>query len=455
MKTSHKRIWSSLRALLVGAALFAPSVSMDGQEVPTVLGQDGTVFRLYQGTYGDLFGEGTEADSESPVLALDIRHGDGSSSRLLVPGSETAAKESSASMIFEDSAGIVYLVWETLFNGQHPLLQLTSFDGAEWSELIEITSNIFANKGALQLVVQRENARAIVGGLENKPRTTLHLSWREESVGVSRKVHSPIIFEEGQYLGWAPIIDLSGYVLVDDTSAPPEVPDLENALSLQMGTNRHRVVAGFINPQTHRLVTLEIETLSQTISNIADAVRAGIVVIGLTANTHAELAEMAQAEVLAQGTAFHEAARRHLADQVRLIVEESQEDLTPAGIISISESVRAGIVVIGSRIGPFGLANPRNTEIIAVGESATSDEPKHYFQITVVSDREAPEVGGPAELMLSESGQNVIVTWEEEGHVFYRESLEEGWSEPSSIELTEDLDREMIFQMLSDRVRAD
>ncbi len=452
LRTSTLRTLTAAAVWCVALCLLAPLAY--AQDVPTVLGQDGTVFRLHQGLAGDLLGEGAGVDPDSPVLALDVRRGDGSSERLLVPGTESSDLESSASMVFEDRTGIVYLAWETLFNGQHPLLQLTSFDGALWSELIEITGNIFANKGTPQLVAQRETAR-IVDSTENQHRTTLHLSWWEESVDVSRKLHAMIILDEGRYLGWAPVIELGNYMLDVDASAPPPVPGLEHALILQAGRNLRTVVSAFINPHTHRLITLEIEALSQVISSIADGIRAQIIVIGLNAGSRFELAEMARAEVLAQGTAFHEAALQYLADQVAATVEQSEVDFSPAGITSISDLIRAQIIVIGSRIGPGGLANPRESEIIAVGETATGGDPQHYYQITVVSDREAPEVGGPAELMLSESGEKVIVIWEVEGYVFYSESLSDGWSETSSIELTDDLDRETVYEMLAVRVRAD
>ena len=423
----------------------------------TALGHEGTVFRLYQGLYGELFPEGAEAEPDSPVLALDVRYSGGLSERLLVPGTETDDQDSSASMVFEDTTGVVYLAWETLFNGQHPLLQLTSFDGVEWSETIEVTGNVFAGKGVPELVVRRETDRVTVDGVEvRKSRTTLHMSWWEEATeAISRKLHALIILDDGQYIGWTPILDLGNYLLEDEGFAPAEVPGLENALRLQPGRDHRRVVVGFVNPQTHRLITLEIEALSQVISTIADQIRAQIVVIGLQADTPAELAEMARDEVLAQGTAFHESARQYLADQVAATVEQSEVEFSPAGIESIADQIRAQIVVIGLRIGNGGLFDPVGSEIIAVAKSATAGEPEHYYQVTVASDRPAPEVGAPAELMLSDSGRNVIVTWDQEGYVFYLESLGDGWSEPSSIELSEDLDREAVYRMLSERVRAD
>ncbi len=447
-----------LSAVLVLAAICLPAPESHAGEAPSVLGQDGTVFRLHQGLYGSLFGEdGIGADPDSPVLALDVRRNDGSIERWLVPGTESRDLESSASLVFEDKTGVVYLVWETLFNGLHPLLQLIGFDGALWSERIGITGNVFADKGALQLVVQREVDPVLQEGVESlKDRTTLHLTWWEEAAGVSLKRHALIILEEGRYLGWAPILDLADYVLASGDERPPEVPGLESSVRLQAGSDHRTVVAGFVNPYTHRLVTLEIEALSQTLGSFAEDVRAGIVVIGLGARTRSELAEMVRSEVQAQGSTLHEAAREYLAERAAAIVEDSEEELTSAGITAMADDVRAGIVVIGSRIGAGGLEDPRDSEVIAVGQSATGgDGPYHYYQVSVASDREAPIVDAPARLWLSDSGQNVIVTWEEEEAVHYRESVGDGWGESHAIKLTEDLDRELVYRMLAERVRAD
>ncbi len=448
----HRRL-----LVLAAAALLGLSATLvAAQATPTVLGQDGTVFRLHQGLYADLFGDGIQAYPDSPVLALDVRRNDSSAERLLVPGTETRDLESSASLVFEDKTGVVYLVWETVFNGLHPLLQLISFDGTVWSERIGITSNIFAHKGAPRLVVQRETDEILSDGeASQRDRTTLHLTWWEEALDVSRKRHALIILEEGRYLGWAPILELGDYVLDSGDFDPPAVPGLENALRLQPGRSHRMVVAGFVNPHTHRLITLEIEAISQVISSIADDIRAQIVVIGVSARSRSELAEMARAEILARGTGFHEAARQYLAEQVAGAVEATEQDFSPDGISLIADDIRAQIVVIGSRIGQGGVANPRESEIIEVGQTAIGGGPYHYYQISVVSDRPAPEVGGPAELMLSESGQDLIVTWEADGAVYYRESEGDGWSETHAIELNEDLDRETVYRMLEDRVRAD
>ncbi|MCP3959812.1 MAG: hypothetical protein GY719_18340 [bacterium] len=446
--SAAKRIERTVRILgiLALACLVASAAAAQGRDL--VLGSDGTVFRLQAGSYGELFPEGRETYPDYPVLALDVTSSDGVSERLLVPGTETWDPESSPSLVYEKSIGVLYLLWQTDFNGIHPLFELTSFDGAEWSDVIEISHGPFTRKGSPRLAITRE---ASEGGSE---RIVLHLVWREEAAGVSLKRYAPIIIDGGSYLGWSPVIDLASFQPSDD-GALSDVRGLENALAVRPGQNPHSIVIGFLNPETHRLSTLEVELVPQAVASLADGVRGHIVIIGVNAASHDELAEAAREKVLEDGGAFHESARRYIADEVGETVRQSREALTPEGIVSIADGVRGHIVIIGAHIGSGGLGDSGESQILEIGQAAAGGAPYHYLEVSVVSDRKVPEIDGVGELILSESGRNVIIAWEQDGAVFYRESIEESWSEPVMIELSESLDRETVFQMLEERVRTD
>ena len=415
-----------------------------------VLGSDGTVFRLHEGTYGELFPEGAEADAEAPVLALDVLRAEGPAERWLVPGTESPDPDSSSSVVFEDNLG-VYVLWETLFNGLHPQLKLTSFDGFEWSEVIEIANGPFSFKGSPELLITRERSR----NPEVEDRTTLHLTWWEESAGAVLKRYAPVFIQGGSYIGWSPVFELSDFLAAAEDEALPEVPGLERALSLRAGKNDRTVVAGFLNPRTHRLSAVEMEVLPSALGNMADKARAHIVILGSSAKSLGELARGVGEKMVELGGDFHEATLDYMTARVMAAVESAPDELTPAGIESIADKARAHIVILGSQFGPDGLVNLGEPQILAIGQAASGGEPYQYVRVSVVSDREAPQVGGPAELFLSESGQNMIVSWEDEGRIYYVESAEEGWSEPSAIDLTEDLDRETAYRMLSERIHAD
>ena len=434
--------------MLVAVCPWTPSLAAESQQI--VLGSDGTVFRLYEGTYGDLFPEGAEAQTENSVLALEVLRSEGVVERWLVPGTESADPDGSSSIVFEKNLG-VYVLWEALFNGLHPQLKLTSFDGAQWSEVIEIDGGPFRFKGSPQLLVTRESSRH----LDVPDRTILHLTWWEESAGAALKRYAPIFIQGGSYIGWSPVIELADFLAAGEGELLPEVPGLERALSLRPGKNDHTVVAGFLNPQTHRLSAVEIEVLPTALGRMADKARAHIVILGSSAKSHEELAKGLGEKMVELGSEFHEATLTYMMDRVTSVVAAAPETLTPEGIESIADKARAHIVILGSQFGSDGLVNVGDPQILEIGQSPSGGGPYQYVKVSVASDREAPEVGGPAELMLSESGQSMIVSWEEEDRVHYLESTSEGWSEPIVIELTEELDRETAYRMLAERVRAD
>ncbi|MEM7584813.1 MAG: hypothetical protein AAF560_15585 [Acidobacteriota bacterium] len=314
--------------------------------------------------------------------------------------------------------------------------------------MIEIADGPFTVKGSPELVVTRDQSR--------NDRTTLHVTWWQEEGGSVLKRYAPIFIIDGGTSGWAPVVDLASYVQVsEELIVEPFAPGLEHSLSLRSGRADRTVVTGFLNPETNRLSTLEIEVLPQVLGNMADEARAQIIILGLTVGSLQELGIAAENTMFELGGEFHHATLAYMAAQVRAEIEASDEELTEDGILSIADKARAQIIILGSQFGPDGLANIVEPRVLEIGQSASGGAPYQYLKVSMISDRVSPEVGGPAELLLSESGLNVIVTWEDGERIFYRESVADGWSEPSYIELSEDLDREMAYRILEERVRAD
>ena len=259
----------------------------------------------------------------------------------------------------------------------------------------------------------------------------------------------------GSYGGWSPVVDLSSFLPEVEDPELPEVPGLENAVCLGPGRNERTVVAGFLDPLTHHLSTLEIEVLPQVLGNMADEARAYLIVSGITAPTLADLAQATVDNMIEHGGEFHEVALAYMAEEVRKVIESSEDELTDDTIASMADEVRAIIIVSGSRFGADGLANTSDSQILEVSLTADGEGPTQYVKVSAVSDRVAPEVNGIAELILSESGRGVIVKWETETHVYYRQSEDDGWTEVRAIELTESLDRDQVHRMLEDFVRAE
>ena len=173
---------SLLPILLVALLLAAPAAASSGR---AVLGADGTLVELLDGTYAELFADGNEADGDAEVLALALTAADGTVHHTLVPGTDSGPAETSPTLVY-DGAGLFYVLWEGRFNVVHPLLYLAAFDGNAWSEPVEITGNPLAHKGHPQLVVTH-------GDAEEGPSAVAHLVWWEESSLGSRKRWAPVL----------------------------------------------------------------------------------------------------------------------------------------------------------------------------------------------------------------------------------------------------------------------
>jgi hypothetical protein len=454
MKPSIHRlsIFGVLLALLLAAAAPAVAESSD----PTVLGRDGAVWRLLSGSYGELFPEGAEADPRRAALALEVSRAGDEAERWLVPGSVGRDVDAVRNLVLEERTQLVYVLWEGLLNGVHPMLYLTSFDGSAFSEVIEISGSPFSSKGSPQLVVTRESSPLAGSDKAGNAgeRTILHLVWWEELAGTSRKLYSPIILEQGMYLGDAPVFDLGGLVPEGgDKGWEPVTGGIGNALVARPGKDSRTLVVGFLDPESHHLVTLRLRVLPRELGELAEGAAAAAIELGAEAASREELADQLHAAVLELGAAFHEASRLYMADRAELLVASAEEESTPDGLSILAEKLRAEVIIIGIRIGANGLDSPDDTQVVSIGPEGEAGNHGHLLGVSVVGDRPAPEVDGPASLFLSESGYHALVVWEGEGdRLYYRESTPEGWTEAAFLQLGPELDRETAYGILADRI---
>lgn len=457
-----KRIKQSIRvavalALLCMVAL--PSSAFQTRESPVALGADGTLLRLLDGAYGDLFPDGAAARESDPVLALEIVAPGGESVRFIVPGTENADEEDSAILVLDDPSGAVYLLWETKFNGLHPLLRLARFADGSFSEVLDITSGPFADKGDPQLLITRESAMLAEQAEDSFPvRTLVHVAWWQEGPAVSRKLYAPILISGDSFVPPA-VLDLSSFLSISGDFEPAAIDQtLENLLVISPGADQRSIIAGFLDPDRHRLVTLRIEALPLPLTALGDKIPAEIVIIGRRAVSLPELADEVGHRVYELGWAFHESSRTYIAEHVRRSVAGANaEDLSPEFLAALGDRVRQEILAIGSAIDINGLSNPSVGQILALDQAADAEGLVHALRVTVVSDREAPNgVGseGRARLFVSRSGQHALVAWEGEGQIYFQESLELGWGEVGVVELRPEIDRESIYRMFQDRISS-
>lgn len=435
---------------LVAFTLFG-STPILAEGAGPVLGADGSVLRLLTGLYGELVA-GDVVAPDLPVLVLESTASDGAVERHLVPGTGSADIESSPSLVFDESSQRVWLLWEQLVNGIHPVLQLTSYDGEIFSEGIQLNAGIFAEKGSPQLLVTREDSGVV-------DRTVLHVTWWQGRPGeVSRKLYAPIVLVNGERGESIPVFDLSAFVAVPLDPPGPVSPADADLLTLRRGAHSLSTLVGFLEPETRRLVQLELELVPRQLSAFAEKARIEIVIIGNRLRSRGGLAEEVRRRLVDLDDSLHLASRIYLAERVAMLIESSPEGDVESeeGLLAMAEKARIEIVIIGSGIDTHGIDGSHEAFFVDIdGDIELGGIPQHLLEVSPLAEFAAPDIPTEAvssRLFLSESGREALVAWEQGERVFYRETREGAWSEVTFFEKSLELDTGAIYQMLEERI---
>lgn len=438
------------------------------------LGSGGELFQVTTGTYGALFPGGRQTAASNPVLGLDIARPGEAVERILVPGTEEADVESSPYILVEGSSNTVFLVWEIRINDIHSLLRLASFDGTSWSTPIHIGKNPFSLKTAPQLAITHDTYRvAGTDGAVHRKRTILHLIWAEEEGSAAdsyRTWYTPLIIEEGKHVGSISVYDLNEFH--EPASFAATAPaggwtSLARTPTIQSGRDDRTVVVAFGDPDTRSLVTLEIDSLPAELSMLADPARAQIVDLGRRMGYPAKFqtfAESVHKKVQELGDAFQPEVARAIANRVREVILEG--GAAGQELRSVADGARAQIVDLGAKLSRRGLRSTQamsSTGPTTLSEVRTGPDedpegaPPHLILFSEVSNRPAPEVGnGEVRMFVSESGEHLILAWQEGNRMRYRSSQGEGtesWSGVREIVLGGSLDLEKAYEILRQRAR--
>lgn len=448
---------SILASILLAGSLAGPAVA---QDKTAALGASGEVYLAKVGTYKELFPKDHAADPGNTVLAVDLIQPGTALQRLLVPYTTGADVETSPAVLFEDDSNTLFLVWASRINYINSVLMLATFDGAHWGPPIQITGNPFSSKSSPQLAINRDTFLVSdgSGNTITRRRTIINVVWEEPNMaGNADILYTPVILEEGTYLGWAPVYnlnDLVGRQPFDSGFAPPD--SLVQSPVLQSGRDARTLLVGFASAETRALSTVEIDVLPEELSQLAEGARANIIDIGRTfyPSDRQSMADKSKAYIIARGTAFHDDVIRYIADQIHdQILADHDNDLTV-----LAEGARANIIDIGARLSGRGLrdrnGDAKSTiERIESADAANNPAPAHLLHFRVASNRPVPAVGANGlRVFLSDSGEDALVAWTDTGKVLYRLSQDGGWSDQRQIKLSDSLDLEKAYSILKQRV---
>lgn len=438
---------------LVGSPLWA---SLHGDEV---LGADGEVYFVREGTYGQLFPDGRAVDPSHPVLALEVTSPDGSQKRLLVEGSEGPDQDHLPFLLYEESSHTVFVLWETRFNVIHPILILSGYNGT-WMPPVEVIGNPFAPKTSPRIAVTRDTLQG--HGSDGAPathhRTVLHLVWREEAAGgTTDAFYAPVVFDDGLLVGRSTAFGLSDF----DTSATSPTalsPDLENALAISRGRDDRTVVVAFASPVTRRLVTVEIDALAAQLSQLGEEARMHIIDLGAQSSYPAgyrKVAELARMHIIDLGAkGFQAEVVQAMAQRVSELI---LEDRGTEPLEVIADRARMHIIDLGAKLSDRGLRSSAASSTAQIkeipGQDPLGDPPLQLLNFRLVASWPSPEVGaGPLRYFPARSGRGLLIAWQEDGKVRYRETQGDAWSSTKEIALSPSMNSSRAYRILEARM---
>ncbi len=430
----------------------------------TALGSGGEIYMVRTGTYGSLFPGKKDFPRDSAVLALDIQKPGAALQRILVPGTSGTEIEMTPSVVFEDDSQTVFLLWGSAINF-HPTLELAGFDGIRWSKTIDVVGNPFASKTSPQFAITRDSYEE-PGASADDPavthhQTILHLIWQEENAGGQLQTfYSPIIINDGVYIGLNPVYNLDDNLPDRSAVVSTDVPSaLVRAPVVQSGRDDRTVVITHVSASTGQLVTLEVDVLPAQLSQLADGMRSHIIDLGarLFPQDLPTLAEKCRSHIIDLGRAFHPEVIQPIADQVKAQILAGDPD---AGLQSMADAVRSHIIDLGAKLSRRGLrsVNPDAAKIVEIGDTSDSVTPgaerASLLQFRVTSTLPVPTGGtGTVRIFVSQTGENLIVSWAQADRVVYRNSQGSGWSDPKELRFSDSLNLAKAYDILDQKVR--
>jgi hypothetical protein len=445
-----RNLLRSFALLALLAPVAASPVLATATSTPVELGSDGTIYRLWTGTFGELFGpENTAVPGTMPVLAVDIVAPGQPLMRHLVPGTEGTETEGSAALLFDRTSSSVHIVWSsrTIANLTSSRLHLRSLAPEGWTELIELSGASLTDKSGLRLALTSDDYAASVDGVATRiPRRVLHLVWVETVADVTRAFYSPVVFTNGSYLGWNPVVALDETFTPDSPLVPagPVSAGLREAPSLATSPTG-KVTASFIHSQSLQLVTVEVQALPGELGELAEMARGHIVELAQTLGPEdrTQLATLARGHIVELAREFHPSAATYFGDRTGELLISAEASLDGA---ALAEMARGHIVELGREILAGGLANrcaeqELLLEIPPLDPAASGPAPtfSQFFVLRRVAHWGIPAdlVAPDARILVSTDGGRATIAWTGEGHLFYREAAAGGeWSPVRDLDLT-------------------
>lgn len=425
------------------------------------LSEDGSLLQVQMGSYGSLFPGSGRYPAENQVLALDITTVGGATVRHLVPDTEGTEVEAFPTLVRD--GGQTFILWSSQVDRQSTLL-LVGFDGDGWTQSIEVSGDSSPVKGPPKIRLTRDvyEDDGVVA-----TRLVAHIVWWEEVNSGVRVLYTPIVFFDGTYLGWNPVLSLADVDNHPDAPEPLGNEALFRAPSVLQGTSESSVIVALPQQRSDRLMTLRIAMQPVALLELADDARSRLLSVGAASpdgGTILSLADDIRMHIVGVGRSapaprLFRGIRDYIGSEVYVSMlaagssYDADEDLQSLGDLVWRTVISSGASILGhglsAEVPPCGLLHLGRTP-------SAAELSRHQIEICLVSDRAAPETKAdmPHTILTSADGTDLLVAWvDENGTISYRRSVGDGWTGVRATAKRPELSTEQGLQLLRHQLR--
>lgn len=446
---------SLIRTIAFGILAGGFVTSAAATSAPAVLGSGGELYRLVKAT--DALGD--------PLLLLSTQQPDGTIELTTVPQTEGAGVEGSAHLIYESTSRTLFLTWEERFNFIHHKIRLIGYSQGTWTEVIDVAADPYALKGEPSLAATRDSfvVMGADGEDEQVSRTILHVVWVQQSHEGQMVAYAPVTLLNGRYIGTHQTVDLSALVRSEAVNAT----DLWQATppSVAVGDDDHSVIIGFVHPDTGSLSAMRITMLAGEISALADELRSHLIDFGArhdwqTPEGLVRLADDLRSHLIDFGHRVDPQIMRSIADALRSHLIDFGAQYEPSELRRLASDLRSHLIDFGFRLEDRGLRRAAaasaatRIEMVADPQAADVATVSHVALVRPVGTWSRPaEATVDATLLLSRSGREALLAWEQGGTLSYRETADGEWGPPMRLPKGSALAAEEKVRILENRIR--
>ncbi len=199
MTAARRPFASRLRAALVGLAVCGLVAGSRAEAASAILAKDGTLYEVFETSYGQVISGASETDSATPVIALRTTVPGQAPTVEIVGGSFNTLQKFGESLEYDDSTRTVFVVYTSLqVQGFFADIHVAMRRDGSWA-----VGRFLPNPGQYfsvnpRLLVTRQTYRDfdVDGAVVTKSRSILSIVWWEESA-YSQARYADVFIEDG------------------------------------------------------------------------------------------------------------------------------------------------------------------------------------------------------------------------------------------------------------------